>query len=363
MGPQGDGQFALKDFTRYDYLADATYYVGPHNLKAGFGFQRVDANVLRDQSGGQLVNVLGPTDDGQTIYSHTFFASPDATIENPTLAPVVATPQNNVFAVYLQDRWEILRNLTVNAGVRWEKQEIQGPRRHHVHQRRSLLAAGRRHLGLSQQRQIQGVRLLQRVRAADPDGHERPVAERRTRRLHAELQPDRPGLRHGGLPGRLHHPRQARRRHRPEPEVALFEGDPGRRRDAVRDQLGRGRQGNLPGARARARGHLRSGGRLRQLRLLQPGVEHRGAVSGRFRVHLLQRTGLPGRQALLPRHRTVRAEERLATTGRSTRVTCTARSRATSTATSAPSGASSRGTRTSPTTSTIPRSRTTRTAT
>jgi hypothetical protein len=126
VGPQGDGQFALKTFTRYDYLADATYYVGSHNLKAGFGFQRIDGDVVRDQSGGQLVNVLGTTDQGQTIYSHTFFASPEATIENPTLAPVVATPQNDVFAVYVQDRWEILHNLTVNAGVRWEKQEIKG---------------------------------------------------------------------------------------------------------------------------------------------------------------------------------------------------------------------------------------------
>jgi hypothetical protein len=125
VGAGGDGQYALKQYTRYDYLADATYYLGPHNLKAGFGFQRIDGNVVRDQSGGQLVNVLGTSDQG-TIYSHTFYASPDATIENPTLAPVVATPQNNVFAVYLQDRWEILRNLTLNAGVRWEKQEIKG---------------------------------------------------------------------------------------------------------------------------------------------------------------------------------------------------------------------------------------------
>src|SRR4029077_15940666 len=80
FGPQGDGQFALKSFNRYDYLADATYYIGPHNLKAGFGYQRVDADVLRDQSGGQLVNVLGTTDEGQTICSHTLFATPGATV-------------------------------------------------------------------------------------------------------------------------------------------------------------------------------------------------------------------------------------------------------------------------------------------
>ncbi len=40
--------------------------------------------------------------------------------------PVVATPQNDVLAAFIQDRWQILSNLTVNAGVRWEKQMIRG---------------------------------------------------------------------------------------------------------------------------------------------------------------------------------------------------------------------------------------------
>ena len=31
-----------------------------------------------------------------------------------------------MFAVFIQDRWQILSNLTVNAGVRWEKQLIKG---------------------------------------------------------------------------------------------------------------------------------------------------------------------------------------------------------------------------------------------
>src|SRR5262249_52108751 len=126
VGAQGDGQVALKQFTRYDYLADATYYLGPHNLKGGCVFQRIDANVVRTQTGGQFVNVLDNSDPANIIYAHTFYTSPGATIENPEIAPVIATPQNDVFAAYLQDRWEILHNLTLNVGVRWEKQEIKG---------------------------------------------------------------------------------------------------------------------------------------------------------------------------------------------------------------------------------------------
>ena len=129
LGPGGEGQFALKDFTRYDYLADGTYFLGSHELKAGFGFQRIDADVIRDTSGGQIVEILDPLEDdplGRTVYTHTFFASLDSTIEDPAIAPVVATPQNDVFAAFVQDRWQILSNLTVNAGVRWEKQLIKG---------------------------------------------------------------------------------------------------------------------------------------------------------------------------------------------------------------------------------------------
>jgi len=129
LGPGGEGQFALKDFTRYDYLADATYFLGSHELKAGFGFQRIDADVLRDTSGGQIVEILDPLEDDplqRPVYSHTFFASLDSTIQNPSIAPVIATPQNDVYAAFIQDRWQILGNLTVNAGVRWEKQLIKG---------------------------------------------------------------------------------------------------------------------------------------------------------------------------------------------------------------------------------------------
>ncbi len=128
-GTGGDGQFASKTFTRYDYLADASYFLGNHDLKAGFAYQRIDADVIRDTSGGQFVSILDPFPDDplqRTVYGHTFFAGPDATIDNATIAPVIATPQNNVFAAFLQDRWSVLSNLTINAGVRWEKQEIKG---------------------------------------------------------------------------------------------------------------------------------------------------------------------------------------------------------------------------------------------
>jgi hypothetical protein len=128
-GTDGTGQHASKQFTRYDYLADATYYTGNHDLKGGFGFQRVDADVVRTFSGGQLVSILPPFESDpqqRLVYSHQFFASADSTIDNASPAPVIATPHNDMLAAFVQDRWSVLSNLTINAGVRWEQQRIVG---------------------------------------------------------------------------------------------------------------------------------------------------------------------------------------------------------------------------------------------
>ena len=129
IGTDGTGQFDQKKFTRYDYRINGNYFVANHDIKTGFEFERVTADVFRNYSGGQLATILSPyADDPQQrpVYFHSFFASPDSTIDNPVVAPVLATPRHDIFAVYAQDRWSVLPNLTINAGVRWEKQTIRG---------------------------------------------------------------------------------------------------------------------------------------------------------------------------------------------------------------------------------------------
>jgi hypothetical protein len=128
-GADGTGQFDTKKFTRYDYRLDGNYFVSNHDIKAGFGFERVKADVIRNYSGGQLVQIFSPYEDDpmqRPVYFHSFFASPDSTIENPVTAPVIATPQHDVISAYIQDRWSVRNNLTINAGLRWEKQLIRG---------------------------------------------------------------------------------------------------------------------------------------------------------------------------------------------------------------------------------------------
>jgi hypothetical protein len=128
-GTDGLGLFDTKKFTRYDYILAANYYLGSHDIKVGGGYERVIADVVRNYSGGQNVTILSPYADDplqRPLYFHTFFASPESTIDDPVVAPVIATPHNDIFTVYAQDRWSVLSNLTINAGLRWEKQNVHG---------------------------------------------------------------------------------------------------------------------------------------------------------------------------------------------------------------------------------------------
>ena len=355
LGPGGDGQYAEKTFTRYDYLADASYYLGNHDLKAGFAFQRIDANVIRNTSGGQLVELLDPLPDDplqRPVYTHTFFASLDSTIQNPSIAPVVATPQNDVFAAFIQDRWQILSNLTVNAGVRWEKQLIKGldnityididhfsPR---VGVTWDFLNNGKSKAYASYSQFVPLIPMDMNVRS---------------------LNGERDGFTTNFSPVDL----------ACNEEFFTGEGDCSIRGTAVDDidpnlkspyseeilagvewqvsqHLGRRRARHLPGTRSGPRGHLRSGERVRQLRVLQSRVER-------------SRSRVSARKAVLPRHRSHGPEAALRQLDAVRQLHVLDAPRATSTGPFARSADSSPAIRSSRTTSTIRRSRSTRTET
>ncbi|HET7453477.1 MAG TPA: TonB-dependent receptor, partial [Thermoanaerobaculia bacterium] len=58
------------------------------------------------------------------IYQHNYWTTPDATIDNAPLSELNASPSHKVTTAYLQDTWNALPNLTINAGVRWDRQQI-----------------------------------------------------------------------------------------------------------------------------------------------------------------------------------------------------------------------------------------------
>jgi hypothetical protein len=127
----GFGLIQEKTFKR-DFAGGAlSHYVAGHEIKLGLEYEKETAQVLRRFSGGQLIDLIAnPANPAQPIYSHFYWTTPDATSMPAFNAPVSAlnaSPQHHNTAAYLQDRWTALSNLTLNLGVRWDRQEIIDP--------------------------------------------------------------------------------------------------------------------------------------------------------------------------------------------------------------------------------------------
>ncbi|HSE62520.1 MAG TPA: TonB-dependent receptor [Thermoanaerobaculia bacterium] len=81
----------------------------------------VDRCVQRGGIGAPYVNWRGESVVGGVVYTHGFLANPDGT---PVLRIDTATP-TLAYSAFLQDTWRVSRRLTVNAGLRWDREEIQ----------------------------------------------------------------------------------------------------------------------------------------------------------------------------------------------------------------------------------------------
>jgi len=122
----GFGLIQHKEFQRYLYGGSVTKYLTNHELKAGLEYETQDATVTKEESGGQqvvLVNVPGYT--GPQIYRHFYWTIPTAELpDNVPTSQLNASPKHKMLSAYLQDGWQVLPNLTVNLGVRWDQQKI-----------------------------------------------------------------------------------------------------------------------------------------------------------------------------------------------------------------------------------------------
>jgi len=119
----GFGQIVDKDFTRDAYGGAVERFLGPHDLKAGLEFETEEATVVKRMSGGQRVDILRGA-SGRDVFSHFYWTTPDATVANAPLSQLDATPKHENTTFFLQDRWRARPNLTLNLGVRWDRQEI-----------------------------------------------------------------------------------------------------------------------------------------------------------------------------------------------------------------------------------------------
>jgi hypothetical protein len=118
----GFGLLQTKDFKREEVNASLTRDLPHHEFRAGFEYGREQADVGRRYSGGQQIDVFA--NGGHPVYSHFYWTTPDASLANAPVSQLTASPQHKNTTAYLQDRWAPLPNLTVNLGVRWDRQQI-----------------------------------------------------------------------------------------------------------------------------------------------------------------------------------------------------------------------------------------------
>src|SRR5262249_4850220 len=122
----GFGLIQHKEFQRYMYGGSLTKYLTGHELKAGLEYETQDATVTKELSGGQQVTILQiPGYTGPQIFRHFYWTTPTASLPDdiPT-SRLNATPKHKMLSAYLQDSWQVLSNLTLNLGVRWDQQKI-----------------------------------------------------------------------------------------------------------------------------------------------------------------------------------------------------------------------------------------------
>jgi hypothetical protein len=143
--------------TRDGYAATFAAYVGDHEIKAGGDHEKNETFAIERRTGAQILTVVpcranpqnpastdrcaqvagagvpyvnwrGENVNGGVFYSHSFMSNLDGTpvtrieIETPILA----------YSAFVQDTWRISRRLTVNAGLRWDREDIQDFRRRTV---------------------------------------------------------------------------------------------------------------------------------------------------------------------------------------------------------------------------------------
>jgi hypothetical protein len=123
-GPSGNGgEIRQQTYNRVVLGSTLTYLfeaLGHHVLKVGVSGEFTDYHDLKGHSGGTNIieNASGPLTDSEHF---GVLAGPD----NPSfLEPFNLTTKSVIAGGFLQDSWSILDKVTVNAGLRYDTQEM-----------------------------------------------------------------------------------------------------------------------------------------------------------------------------------------------------------------------------------------------
>ncbi len=135
----GFGQYNRTNLQRHQLLLAATYFLealGTHAIKLGFDFEHLRNKNFRAYSGpdgdptdGLSANVMYRTSaDGQSLRNFAQYSTVGKNGETILLNNFSSDTFTNNFVLYLRDSWNVgpIPGLVVNAGVRWEAQELHG---------------------------------------------------------------------------------------------------------------------------------------------------------------------------------------------------------------------------------------------
>jgi hypothetical protein len=130
----GFGVYDNSDFKRNVIKGDLTKYWGSHTIKTGADFEDISAVVDRFEGGaGQRIYKFRQASTGIVYYRHRYYVNDQAAGFSRTdpstwtiLNPLEATPQTQNASIYAQDSYKVASSLSINYGLRWERQHVLG---------------------------------------------------------------------------------------------------------------------------------------------------------------------------------------------------------------------------------------------
>lgn len=126
----GFGFHQDQEFDRDVFKLDVTRYLGRHELKVGADREKLSA-YNESWNGGTGQRIYIRERNGVTYYRHRYYVddtAPGFDRDDPTTwtirTPLTSTPETINTSFYGQDSWKITPYITLNAGLRYEKQDI-----------------------------------------------------------------------------------------------------------------------------------------------------------------------------------------------------------------------------------------------
>lgn len=121
-----NSQTTRDEKTRLSFQLDGTWYatwVGEHALKAGVQYDRIGNDVLSGETGNRVNLFWNQTLDGQRGQFGYYTVRSNAVIPQRGIITVGDIRSDNI-GIFLQDSWTIGRRLTLNLGVRTDREKI-----------------------------------------------------------------------------------------------------------------------------------------------------------------------------------------------------------------------------------------------